>query len=53
MHHRSNPWAYWLKRYDKEGGLKGLKDRTKTGRSSELPEETSYQFKQELESNRG
>jgi putative transposase len=46
--HRSNPWASdWLKRYDKEG-IEGLKDRTKSGRPSELSKETSYQIKQEL-----
>ena len=43
--HRSNHWAYdWLKRYDKEG-LEGLKDRTKSGRPSELTEELSYLIK--------
>jgi len=52
--HRSNPWASdWLKRYDKEG-LEGLKDRTKSGRPSDLSEEIIYQIKQELkESNKG
>src|SRR3954454_20011406 len=52
--HRSNPWASdWLKRYDKEG-FEGLKDRTKSGRPSEISEETSYQIKQELkQSNQG
>src|SRR6478736_8770241 len=52
--HRSNPWASdWLKRYDKEG-LEGLKDRTKSGRPTEIPEEISYQIKKELrESNLG
>ena len=52
--HRSNPWASdWLKRYDKEG-LEGLKNRTKSGRPSEISEETSYQIKKELkESNKG
>ena len=52
--HRSNPWASdWLKRFDKEG-LEGLKDRTKSGRPSELSEEISFQIKQELkESNKG
>ena len=52
--HRSNPWASdWLKRYDKEG-LEGLKDKTKSGRPSELSDETSYQIKTELkESNQG
>ena len=52
--HRSNPWASdWLKRYDEEG-LEGLKDRTKSGRPSEISEEISYQIKKELkESNKG
>ena len=46
--HRSNPWASdWLKRYDKEG-LEGLKDRTKSGRPTEIPEEIEYQIKKEL-----
>jgi len=52
--HRSKAWASdWLKRYDKEG-MEGLKDRTKSGRTSKLSEETSYQIKQELkQSNHG
>ena len=52
--HRSNPWASdWLKRYDNEG-LEGLKNRIKSGRPSEISEETSYQIKKELkESNKG
>jgi putative transposase len=52
--HRSNPWASdWLKRYDKEG-IDGLKDRTKSGRPSEISDEISYQIKKELqESNHG
>ena len=42
---RSNPWASdWLKRYDNEG-ITGLKNRTKCGRHSELPEETELQDK--------
>ena len=46
--HRSNPWTSdWLKRYDKEG-LKGLKDRTKTGRPPELSEDSSFSIKKEL-----
>jgi len=51
---RSNPWASdWLKRYDNEG-ITGLKDRTKCGRHSELPEETIYKIKTILrESNHG
>ena len=52
--HRSNPWASdWLKRYDREG-LKGLKDRTKTGRPPEMSEEISLSIKKELSnSNQG
>jgi len=52
--HRSNPWASdWLKRYDKEG-VKGLKDRTKSGRPSELSQEATYQITKELKkSNQG
>ena len=52
--HRSNPWASnWLKRYDDEG-IEGLKDRTKSGRPSELSQEATYQIKKELkESNQG
>ena len=46
--HRSRTWASdWLKRYDKEG-IKGLKNRTKSGRPTEIPEEISYQIKKEL-----
>ena len=38
--HRSNPWASdWLKRYDIEG-MEGLKDRTRSGRTPEIPQET-------------
>ena len=49
--HRSNPWASdWLKRYDKEG-IKGLRNRTKSGRPSEISEEISYQIKKELKEN--
>ena len=51
---RNRAWAcVWLKRYDKEG-IRGLKDRTKSGRPSELSKEATYQIKQELkESNQG
>ena len=46
--HRSNPWASdWLKRYDREG-MEGLKDRTRSGRTPEISQETSYQIKKEL-----
>jgi putative transposase len=50
--HRSRPWAlYWLKRY-REEGIGGLKDRPKSGRHPDLPEETVYEIKNELASNR-
>ena len=46
--HRSNPWASdWLKRYDKEG-MEGLKNRTRSGRTPEISQETSCQTKKEL-----
>ena len=46
--HRSNPWASdWLKRYDREG-MEGLKDRTRSGRTPEISQETSCQIKKEL-----
>jgi putative transposase len=50
--HRSKPWAlYWLKRY-REEGLEGLKDRPKSGRPPDIPDETVYEIKNELASNR-
>ena len=46
--HRSRAWASdWLKRYDKEG-IEGLRDRTKSGRPTEIPEDIEYQIKKEL-----
>ena len=46
--HRSRAWASdWIKRYDKEG-IDGLKDRTKSGRPAEIPEDIEYQIKKEL-----
>ncbi|HEY6537094.1 MAG TPA: helix-turn-helix domain-containing protein [Candidatus Nitrosocosmicus sp.] len=45
---RSRSWASdWLKRYQKEG-IEGLKDRTKSGRPTEIPEEISLSIKEEL-----
>src|SRR3954449_12054269 len=50
--HRSRAWASdWLKRYDKEG-IEGLKDRTKSGRPTEIPEDIEYQIKKELSSSK-
>ena len=52
--HRSKSWASdWLKRYDKEG-LEGLKNKPRTGRPSELTDETICSIKTTLkESNNG
>lgn len=37
--HRSRAWAYkWLKRFDNEG-VEGLKDRPRSGRPPDVPEE--------------
>src|SRR6185503_21107061 len=49
-----NPWVSdGLKSYDKDG-LEGLRNRTKSGRPSEISEETISHIKQELkESNQG
>ncbi len=41
---RSNPWAYWLKRYDKEG-IDGLKDKPKSGRRPQIIEQAEYKIK--------
>jgi len=46
--HRSKPWAsYWLDRYNKEG-IDGLKDRSKSGRPPEIPEELAIGIRKEL-----
>jgi transposase len=50
--HRSRAWASdWLKRHDKEG-IDGLKDRQKSGRPTEIPEDIEYQIKKELSSSK-
>jgi transposase len=50
--HRSRAWASdWLKRYDKEG-IEGLRDRTKSGRPTEIPKDIEYQIKKELSSSK-
>jgi transposase len=49
--HRSRWWAYkWLKRFDNEG-LKGLKDKARSGRPPEVSEETSIVIRRELSEN--
>ena len=52
--HRCKAWASnWLKRYDEEG-IGGLRDRPKSGRHSQIPEQTEYKIKTMLkESNSG
>ena len=50
--HRSRPWAlYWLDRFSEEG-VDGLKNRPKSGRHPDIPEETVYEIKNELASSK-
>ena len=43
--HRCKAWASnWLKRYDEEG-IEGLKDRTRSGRHSQMSEQTEHKIK--------
>jgi transposase len=47
--HRCRAWAYkWYKRYN-DDGLQGLKDRTRSGRPSDVPKDAMLQIRQELE----
>ena len=49
---QSRPWAlYWLDRFSEEG-VDGLKDRPKSSRPPDIPDETVYEIKNELASNR-
>jgi putative transposase len=49
--HRSRAWAYkWLKRFDNEG-LEGLKDRPRSGRPPDIPEEKLLKIRRELSEN--
>ena len=52
--HRCKAWASnWLKRYDNEG-IEGLRDRPKSGRHSQMSEQTEHKIKTMLkESNQG
>ena len=46
---RSRWWAYkWLHRFDKDG-LDGLKDKERSGRPPDLPEDVMINIRQELE----
>jgi hypothetical protein len=50
--HRSRPWGlYWLKRYVEEG-IEGLKNRPKSGRHPDIPEEKVHEIKNELASSK-
>jgi putative transposase len=50
--HRSKTWASdWLKRY-REEGIDGLKNRSKSGRPPDIPQETIYKIKNELSSSK-
>jgi putative transposase len=49
---RSKTWASdWLKRY-REEGIDGLKNRSKSGRPPDIPQETIYKIKNELSSSK-
>lgn len=49
--HRSIAWAYkWLRRFDKEG-LEGLKNKPRSGRPSDIPQETLSKIRTELSEN--
>lgn len=52
---RSRWWAYkWLHRFDKEGGLEGLKDKERSGRPPDVPKDVMVKIRQELaDSNTG
>lgn len=50
--HRSKTWASdWLKRY-REEGIEGLKNRSKSGRPPEIPQEIAYRIKTQLSSSK-
>lgn len=50
--HRSRTWASdWLKRY-REEDIEGLKNRTKSGRPPDIPEEKIHEIKNELASSK-
>ena len=50
--HRSRTWASdWLKRY-REEGIEGLKNRSKSGRPPDIPQEIAYKIKSQLSSSK-
>jgi putative transposase len=49
--HRSIAWAYkWLRRFDKEG-LEGLKNKPRSGRPQDIPQEKLSKVRTELSEN--
>ena len=49
--HRSIAWAYkWLRRFDKEG-LEGLKNKPRSGRPPDVPQEKLSKIRTELSEN--
>ena len=49
--HRSIAWAYkWVRRFDKEG-LEGLKDKPRSGRPPDVPQEKISKIRTELSEN--
>jgi putative transposase len=53
--HRCRAWAYkWYKRYNDDGRLDGLKDKSRSGRPPDVPKEVMIKIQKELvESNTG
>ena len=50
--HRSKPWAsYWLERY-REEGVKGLRNKPKSGRTPQIPLEISTRIRKTLRESR-
>ena len=50
--HRSKPWgSYWLERYSKEG-IKGLRNKPKSGRIPHIPLEVSTRIRKTLRESR-
>ena len=46
--HRSRPWfLYWLDRFSREG-INGIRDRSKSGRSTKIPQEVAVRIRKEL-----
>jgi transposase len=49
---RSKPWgSYWLERYSKEG-IKGLRNKPKSGRTPHIPLEVSTRIRKTLRESR-